>query len=228
MKFLFIGYILLLLVLVACETGSGETASEEKFLVKSHKQDTSSIVQNNIETDSSFVVEQDSVVAIQEAFSKKEEKVTEHKEATLPVEIIEIDELERKPPLIEAFLLVADSVLEITYRNKVFPNPLIGCSESETLFRLSIPISFDGKKTSIDASLLQKSTLEYSYSGGMYFENSVGNPEDGKIQLTPKSKGLYTVDVDIIFPVEALTKTATKEEKRFQLSADFNLKTPSN
>lgn len=227
MKFLFIGYILLV-VFIACETGSSEIVLEEKSVDTSHKQDTSSIVQNNIGKDSSFIVEHDSVVAIQEAFNNKEEKVAVQKEATLPVEIIEINEPERKPPLIEAFLLVADSVLEITYRNKVFPNPLIGCSESETQFRLFIPIFFDGKKTTIDAALLQKSTLEYSYSGGMYFENSVGNPKDGKIHLTPKTKGLYTVDVDIIFPVEALTKIATQEEKRYQLSADFNLKTPSN
>ena len=218
-------YVVIILSIISsfsCSTKRTETVDNniERAVEqeKSNVQD-STIKKEPVSTDS---------ISLQIPISKskddfKKNKIKVNSISPVDMEDIEIIQEERKEPLITKNIEWSNEELILTYKKIVYPKPGVGCSSSEEALTLRIPISKSAEKIVLNSEQLRNSQLNYSYSGGLYGENSLDLPPSGQITLSPLKSVQWEVDIDITFPIEKMGGfDQEKADKEFKISGIFN------
>gem|GEM_PF-3800716 len=136
--------------------------------------------------------------------------------------IVEIASESRKAPLVKHEIVWGDTILSLNYKKKIYPDPTVGCSASSEVFSIHIPINEKSEKMLIEKGELQKCEYTYSYTGGLYGENSSGVPTSGIIKLNQISDEKWKVDIKIQFMVDVMGDIEkNKKIKAFDLSGVF-------
>lgn len=154
--------------------------------------------------------------------TNKKIKARKNSNPSVTVDEIVFASQERKEPLIIQSIDWSNKELVLTYKKTVYPMPDVGCSSSNEIFVLRVPISKPEGQIILNNEQLQNSSLNYNYSGGLYEKNSLDTPPSGKIVLSPQETGNWNVDIDIKFQVEEMGGlNQEKRDENFKLTGVF-------
>lgn len=221
---LYVAIILSIIFCFSCITKRTETVDDKNIeraveLEKSILQD-STLKKEPVSTDS--ISHQIPISKSKDDFKKNKTKVNSIP-SQVQIQEIEMVKEERKEPLVIKNIEWSNEELILTYKKTVYPKPGVGCSSSEEEMTLRIPISKPAEKIVLNSEQLRNSQLKYSYSGGLYGENSLDLPPSGQITLSPLKSGQWEVDIDITFPIEKMGGfDQEKADKEFKISDIFN------